>query len=181
MESHSLLLSIAVLFLMVTVLVTTQPNITGFVPTTTHSQTLDLVNSETKRYSLTPSFGELKLASFAVSGNVAGSGLVNIYLTDGEQQKLLVYTNKRKAKSNLAHITGYVPADLIISPGEPLNETETLPNGYTTQSGTFTSVCIETCVLGQRFIDKKELFLDVVIEQPATVHITEMVFSTLDE
>ncbi|MBS3148523.1 hypothetical protein J4219_06555 [Candidatus Woesearchaeota archaeon] len=180
MESHSLLLSIAVLFLMVTVLVTTQPNITGFVPTTTHSQTLDLVSSETKRYSLTPSFGKLHLASFAVSGNVAGSGLVNIYLTDGEQ-KLLVYTNKRKVKSNLAQITGYVPADLIISPGESLNETDTLPSGYTTQSGTFTSVCIETCVLGQQFLKKDKIFLEVIIEEPATVHITEMAFSTLDE
>ena len=177
MQTHPLLLSLAVVFLMITVLFTSSPNITGFVPTSMNRQELDLTLTESKRFALSSDQGTLKIGSFSASGSIKGTGLVNIYLSDGKTS-FLVYTNQKKTSSALSQITGLAQSELIVSPGELLQKVDELPQGYQTESGAFTNVCIETCNMLPELYNKQTLYLDAVITQPALVHISEITFST---
>src|SRR3972149_5850947 len=105
MESHRLVLSVVVFTIIVVTLFLGKPSITGFVPTETYTQSLDIDVFESQRFILSSESGELlKLSSFSMAGSVDGGGLVNVYLTDGVK-KWLVYSNKRKKGSSMEQIT----------------------------------------------------------------------------
>lgn len=168
MESHRLFLGIVIVSVLVLALSLGRPSITGFVPTDTFTQSLDIDVSESQRFNIN---SDSRILSFALSGETM-NGLVNIYLTDGVSN-WLVYTNKHKQSSAMNSITGM--ASLDISPAEKLNKIESLPDGYTVSNGVFQNDCIETCVLN---IDDKELFLDVVLEPGASLHISGITFAS---
>lgn len=158
---------IAVLFL-------SSPSITGFVPTETFAQDLNVEIKESQRVVL-KSEEPLMLSALSISGQVTGFGLVNVYLTDGEK-RLLVYTNRHKAGSSMEQITGM--ANLQLETAEPLYEIESLPDGYVTQTGVFRTECVETCVLDKELFEGKDVFLDVVIEPGTELTISRVQFST---
>lgn len=177
MESHRLLLGVIVAGILVLVLSLGRPSITGFVPTETFSQSLDIDVFESERFVLS-SIGALKLSSLSLSGEVFGSGLVNVYLSDGDS-KWLVFSNKKKKGSSMEHITGFAVGELNIAPGGKLDVVESLPDGYVVESGVFSAECLETCILDKSLFEKSELFLDVVIDPGAQLHISEIRFSTI--
>ncbi len=178
MEMHRLLLGVIVLGVIMVTLFLGKPSITGFVPTETVSQKLDIHVTESQRFVLTASSGALKLSSFALTGTVAGNGLVNVYLSDGSN-KWLAFSNKKKQGTSLEQITGLV--SLEIEPGERLDSIESLPDDYITEDGAFNKACAETCMLDESMFNKAQLFLDVIIEPGTTVHISELTFSSTVE
>ena len=181
METHRLLLSVAVFAIIFVTLFTGKPTITGFVPTEAYSQELDLYIYESQRFVLTPSSGDLlKISSLSLTGDVNGPGLVNIYLTD-DTQKWLVFSNKKKERSSMDHITGLTVHELDVIPGEKLHKIESVPVGYKVESGSFYNVCLETCVLDENLLNKPALYLDVILEPGTTFHISGIRFSTMSE
>lgn len=181
MESHRLLLGVVVFGIIFVTLFIGKPSITGFVSTETYSQQLDLDVSESQRFILTSSSGGvLKLSSLSLAGSVSGTGLVNVYLSDGNKQ-WLVFSNKRREGSSMEEITGLAVGELNIEPSGKLDRIETLPPNYETKSGAFQNECLETCVLDEGIFNKPSLYLDVVIEPGTTLHISEIRFSTMSE
>lgn len=179
MEKHRLILSIIVLGAIVAALIIGKPSITGFVPTETYSQELDIVVSESQRFTLSAS-ESLKLSSLSVSGGVNGNGLVNIYLSDGKRH-WLVYSNKKKPGSDMEIITGMSVRELDISPGPKIDRIESLPAGYKTVPGAFKDECVETCVLDDSIFSTSSAYLDVVLEPGTSLHISNIKFSTPGE
>lgn len=171
MEADRLILAVAVVAVLVGTLMFSNPSITGYVPTAVQSQSLNLEVEESQRFVIEAPSG---ISSFAISGSVEGRGLVNVYLASGEA-KWLVYSNKRKAGSSMERITGMSYLD--ITPGEKLDEIESVPSGYGTVEGSFVHQCLETCVLDESLLNEKTLYLDVVVEPGAALHISEIHFA----
>jgi hypothetical protein len=178
MKSHRLILTIGVFGVILGMLFFTQPSITGFVPTETYSQELDLDVYESQRFILRSGSDVTTVASFAIAGSVDGLGLANVYLSDGET-RWLVFSNKKKPGSAMEHITGMAALD--IEPAAKLDEIESVPSGYVTESGAFTYECIETCVLDENLFNKPELYLDVILEPGTSLHISGIRFASMSE
>jgi len=179
METHRWILTTFVFTMIVAMLFYGDPSITGFVPSETQSQGLDIDVTESQRFKLSSNGEILKLTSLLLSGNVEGDGLVTVYLSDGEAQ-WLVYSNKKKlVSSSMAKITGMAVSELNIQPGKKLDYIVSLPQGYATESGIFDNVCIETCMLAEGLFDQSHLYMDVVIEPGASLHISGISFSVM--
>ncbi len=176
MESDRLVLSLAVLMTIITIIALGNPTITGYVPTKTFRQNLDLDISESQRFTLRATNGTLKLSSFSIGGRTEGMGPVNIYLTDGET-RLLIYTNLRKSQSPMKHITGLAVSDLVLEPGATLDVRENVPEEYLAEEGNFENACMQTCLLDQRLQNKAELYLDAHVTG-ANVHLSEISYTT---
>jgi hypothetical protein len=179
MEKHRMVLATIVLGAVVVALFVGKPSITGFVPTETYSQELDIDIFESQRFTL--SAGEmLRFSSLGVSGEVNGQGLVNIYLSDGTHH-WLVYSNKKKPGSDMEIITGMAVRELNIAPGPKIDRIESLPAGYKTLPGAFKDECVETCVLDDSLFSTSSAYLDIVLEPGTTLHISNIKFSTPGE
>ena len=177
MESHRLLLVVMVVGAIVAALFFSKASITGFVPTETHTQQLNIDVSESQRFILkSVSDSALKLSSVSLSGAVSGSGLVNVYLSDGTK-RWVVFSNKKKQGSAMQQITGLAVKELEIEPGEKLNTIESLPDGYRTETGVFNSQCVETCIIDENIMNAQQLYLDVIIEPGTALRISEITFS----
>ncbi len=180
MESHRLLLGVMVVGAIIVTLFFSKPSITGFVPTETHIQQLSIDASESQQFILRPVSGALKLSSLALSGIVSGTGLVNVYLSDGTA-RFLVFSNKKKQGSSMEQITGLAVRELEIEPGEKIDRIESVPDGYETEAGVFNNQCVETCILDENMFNKQQLYLDVIIEPGTHLHISGIRFSTTGE
>ncbi|MEM3154604.1 MAG: hypothetical protein QW165_03520 [Candidatus Woesearchaeota archaeon] len=181
MESHRVLLTVIVLGAISMALLFGRPSITGFVPTETYAQEIELHISESQRFVLSaPTNEPLRLFSFALSGTVAGSGLANVYLSDGNIRRL-VYSNRKKPGSAMEIITGMAVSELNIEAGGRIDRIETLPAGYTTVGGAFANECVETCVLDSSAFTGTVLYLDVIVEPGTTLHISGIRFSAAGE
>lgn len=181
MDSHRIVLGLIVVGIVFAALLIGKPSITGFVPTETYSQELNIEVSNSQRFILTAASHEvLKLSSLGISGNVQGTGLVNIYLSNDNRQWLL-FSNKKKPGSDMEIITGLSVRELNIEPSDQIDKIETLPAGYKTTPGAFKNQCTETCVLDESAFTSKQLYLDVIIDPGTTVHISSLQFSTPGE
>ena len=180
MESHRLLLGVIVVGIVFGALLFGKPSITGFVPTETYSQELNIDISDSQRFVLSSDESALKLSSLALTGIVQGEGLVNVYLSDGSNN-WLVFSNKKKQSSAMEHITGLAVHELDIQPSERLDKIETLPAGYKSEPGGFQNECVDTCMLQPDLLNKQSLYLDVIIEPGTHLHISGMRFSTGSE
>lgn len=169
MDTTRLFVTLLVCGVLVTSLLVSDSGITGFVPTDTISQNVDLTVSSSQRYSL-KSDTDL-LTSLSISGEVVGSGLVNVYLSNGDDE-LLVYSNKRKISSAMQSITGL--AALEIEPQGRLDRIDSLPGEYVTINGAFESQCSQTCSISGL---SGPFYLDIVVDPGTTVKISKIVFS----
>jgi hypothetical protein len=176
MESHRLILSVIVLGVIITVLVTNKPTITGFVPTTTYLQELDINVDSSQRFILNTT---TNLSSLAMSGSISGPGLVSIYLSDGNHE-FLVYSNKKKHTPSIEHITGLAVSEMVIEPGEKLDRIDSLPDEYTTEPGAFNNQCLDTCMISPDQFATKTLYLDAVIDPGTHLHISQLLFSATE-
>src|SRR5574342_282352 len=179
MEKHRMVLGTIVLGLVVAALLIGKPSITGFVPTETYSQELNIDVAESQRFTLSAT-ESLKLSSLSVSGTVSGPGVVNVYLSDGTRH-WLVYSNKKKPGSDMEIITGLAVRELDISPGPKIDKIESLPAGYKAVTGAFKDECAETCVLDDSLFSTSSAYLDIVLEPGTTLHISNIRFSTPGE
>lgn len=168
MDATRLFVTLLVCGVLVTALLVSDSGITGFVPTDRFSQNVDLEISSSQRYSLET---EGILSSFLISGEVVGSGLVNVYLSNGEKE-LLVYSNKRKISSAMQSITGL--AALEIAPQGRIDRIDSLPEEYVTSGGVFESQCSQTCSISSF---SGPFYLDVVVDPGTTLRISKIVFS----
>jgi hypothetical protein len=169
MDTTRLFVTLLVFGVLVTSLLVSDSGITGFVPTDTISQNVNLTASSSQRYSLKSDNNVL--TSLSISGEVVGSGLVNVYLSNGNEE-LLVYSNKRKISSAMQHITGL--SALEIEPQGRLDRIDSLPGEYIATSGVFETQCAQTCVISGI---SGPLYLDVVIDPGTTLTISKIVFS----
>jgi len=176
METDRFILTFAVVIAIIIVLTLGRPTITGYVPTQTYSQNLDLEISESQRFIVGTST-ELKLSSLALSGWVNGEGLVKAYLSDG-QQRWLVFTNSKKASTSMQHITGFTVTELVLRPDKKLDAYETVQRGYVAEAGNFNDACVETCILDEQLINQQTLYLEFIIEPGSSMHISEITFTT---
>jgi hypothetical protein len=169
MDATRLFVTLLVCGVLVTSLLVADSGITGFVPTDTISQNVDLVISSSQRYSL-KSDSEI-LTSLLISGEVIGDGLVNVYLSNGRSE-LLVYSNKQKISSSMHHITGL--AALEIEPQGRLDRIDSLPGDYVSVGGAFESQCSQTCVISGL---SGPFYLDFIVDPGTTLKISKIVFS----
>ena len=141
-------------------LVMDNPSITGFVPTETSVQVLDLEISKTTDFEISTDDPGLllNLKSFRVWGTVYGSGTVSVWLDNTRGSKLLVYSNK--PKSGFESITGMVISN--DSPATQLRDTLNIASANPLESGNLGTatglvegVCTETCVLPEAFLSEK--------------------------
>jgi len=174
METHRIILSLIVCGIIVASLMWGEPSVTGFVPTETFSQELDIFVDGSQRFSLS-SDEPLYLTAFSISGLIKGPGLVNVYLVSNNG-KSLVYSNKKKPVSSMESITGM--SVLTIEPTQRIDKIEVLPPGYKTQSGVFQNECSETCILQG---EQLPMYLDVIIEPGTTVQISEIRFANRND
>lgn len=168
MDATRLFVTLLVCGVLVTSLIVSDSGITGFVPTDRFSQNVDLEISSSQRYVLKT---EGILSSLLISGEVVGPGLVNIYLSNGDDE-LLVYSNKRKISSAMQSITGL--AALEIEPQGRLDRIDSLPGEYVTINGAFESQCSQTCSISGL---SGPFYLDIVVDPGTTVKISKIVFS----
>jgi len=168
MDATRLFVTLLVFGVLVTSLIVSDSGITGFVPTDRFSQNVDLEISSSQRYSLNT---EGILSSLLISGEVVGSGLVNVYLSNGDDE-LLVYSNKRKISSAMQSITGL--AALEIEPQGRLDRIDSLPGEYVTVNGAFESQCSQTCSISGL---SGPFYLDIVVDPGTTIKISKIVFS----
>lgn len=71
------------------------PTITGNVSVETKNQALDIEIANSQNYILTTNTEyAYKLTSLRLSGEVIGDGVAEVYIDNGQKQKILVYSNK---------------------------------------------------------------------------------------
>lgn len=136
-------------------LVALKPSITGFVPSETSTQVLDVAVSQNTDFVISTEDPTLmlNLKSFRVWGAVYGMGGVRVTLENLAGGRLLVYANS--PKRGLETITGLVSHDGAAAPGDklrirptgPVSEQDTLGKPDELVDG----ACVETCTLPDSF------------------------------
>lgn len=150
-------------------------SITGFVPSQSFVQKVDINVDESQRFTLkSPDGVPFGLTTLALSGHVTGSGLAKVYLVKGKE-RLLIYSNAEKKRTAMEEISGLVVQDIRIEPGDKLQKIESVEAGYHTVEGSFSQMCIDTCILeGSR---SPSFFMDVIVEPGTSLSLTEIQFT----
>lgn len=164
-------------------------SITGFVSSDTKAQVLNIDFTESKSLQLV-STEPVYVSSFSISGEITGEGDVAVYLTNGEA-KSLVYTNvgqKKKAPLITGAATGIAAGyaaeetknttneiSLVINEGKNLSWPGDL--GANSASGSFTSVCIDSCYLESGAFTSNSFELEVFVEPGTTFKLQEIFYT----
>jgi hypothetical protein len=178
MQKERAILTVLVLLIFLVILLK-DPSTTGFVPSKSYTQGLNIDVTESQRFRL--SSGEpLRFTSLMVSGDVKGKGLANVYLVAGEK-RWLIFSNKHKQGREGSKITGLATSELIIEPSEKISVKEELGPGYVTTTGKFSNECAETCILESHLLGGKEAWLEVIVADNTQVHISDIIFTVEPE
>lgn len=171
MERHRLLLAGIVVVALLAAVMFSKPSITGYLPTETVSQGINIKVDNSQRFYL-DSDELISLRGFALTGAVEGEGLVNVYLLNPKtSQRLLVASNDRPSVGGMAHITGL--ATISVRPGERLDLIE---SGDFEAGGSFVNECRDTCTLPAADFTSDKFVLDVIVEPGASAHISRLKF-----
>ncbi|MFH1064644.1 MAG: hypothetical protein V1729_06180 [Candidatus Woesearchaeota archaeon] len=183
------------------------PGIVGFVPLAISNQQIDLFALEPKSFLLFSERTEpFLLTSFRLTGQITGTGRVEITLDNGIGQELLVYSNIKDKQTNLitgmataeegSSSTGSVPAEKVGIPPTPNTDDgawfKIMPQDITTEgpsiesgndkqtvSGHFKDECGETCYINMKMQTGLYYTLKVKMDPGTEVRITELTY-TLD-
>ncbi|PIN74802.1 hypothetical protein COV18_06315 [Candidatus Woesearchaeota archaeon CG10_big_fil_rev_8_21_14_0_10_37_12] len=177
MNTHRIILSITVVAIVVFVLFS-RPSITGYVATETHYQNLDITVDESQQLDLSWQTAPSKLLAVSLSGQVQGTGLVNVYFVAG-QNKWLVYSNKQKRDRSMTSITGLATNELAVTQGKTINKIETVEDDYLAVPEVFQNQCIESCSLDRTVFTTEKVKLEVIIEPGTNLNINEIRYATL--
>ena len=174
MQKERVVLSILVMAIFAVVLLQ-EPSTTGFVPTKSFTQGLNIEVSQSQRFRL--SSGEpLQFTSLLVSGEIKGRGLASVYLVAGGH-RWLVYSNKQKQGRGVSPITGFATSELIVEPKEIIEVEEKLPPGYSGFEGQFSNECAQTCILDSNLLKGTEAWLEMIVEEGTTLKISDIIFT----
>ncbi len=178
MERKRVVMAIIVVIILIGVLFFNDPSITGYVPTTTYSENVDIDVVKSQELYIQSKDGlPMSITSLLLTGEVTGEGLVNVYLKDPREHKLLVFSNKEKKGSALETITGMAVHEINVIPGKTINKIETVSERYNKIPGKFINQCKETCSLDPKIFVSNQFVLEVIIEPGTTLHILGIKFS----
>ena len=173
MEKQRLVLSFLTVGIIIFILFSSKPAITGYVPSKAYTHNLDIEITKSQRFAIPLS--SVMFSSIAISGSVQGNGLVNVYLS-GENSKWLVFTNKKKTMSGMSSVTGRATRSVSVEPVGDIDLIETFSDEYTLWSGDFTNSCAETCSM-KKTVRNENVFLDVIIDPGTVLKLNEITFT----
>jgi hypothetical protein len=153
-----------------------KPSPTGFVPANVERNPLDIVIEKSQVYKMR--FNETTtLHSFAISGEVAGSGTAYVFLDNREGQRLLVYSNVRAPQDlgGAKFITGLATAE--IQPGQVIDSSIQLEENEELVMGPFINECIQTCTTPPDF-SRDEYDLVFLVQPETRLTIDEIIYIT---
>jgi len=175
MEKHRLVLAGVVVAFLVFSIAFSKPSVTGYVPTETVSQGIDLFANTSQRF-----FVELDapvaLTGLSLSGIIEGDGLFNAYVVKG-RERLLVASNEQSRRSALSEITGMMTAQ--VRPGERLDVIESAD--YVVSDKSFVNECVDSCILDPAKWSGDEFVLEIILEPGTSVRISHIRFSVPEE
>lgn len=180
-------ISLAIIAVLVIGLSFFKPSITGFVPVSVYTETLNLTISKDTAFTLF-SNEQIQVTSLKLSGEVIGDGAVHVYLSNTQGQNLLVYSNLMKNEFGKNIITGMAVAgktdaqekhSLVIQEIQQFNEDVALPDneGKIAESGRFDGACVETCSIIMDLSGRKVYKLIIVLEENAVLRIDNIVYT----
>lgn len=175
MERHRLILAGVVVLFLVFAVAFSKPSVTGYVPTETVSQGIDVFADASQRFYVR-SDRPVALSGLSLSGVVEGDGLFNAYLVRGGE-RVLVASNERSRRSAMAEITGMM--SVSVQPGERLDVIES--TDYVVSDKSFVNECVDSCILDPKRWFGQEFVLDVVLEPGTAVRISRIRFSVAEE
>jgi len=199
--------AIIIMLLLMFTLIFPKPKVIGYASTNIHTHNTDLLLDSSKEFYMESIYqNPVHLTSLRISGEVIGSGTVNVNLDDGQGGRVLVFTNQKRTDSQINKITGgsffesgslnsgmglsglSVTGDALpLKTEEPVLElTEShslqgfskLEKNNVAHSGKFSNVCFESCILPEGFIQKM-FKLDFYIEPGTRLKVTELVYTTV--
>lgn len=180
-ESRGLRRLIFLIVVMTVILFFSKGSITGYLNKDIERQVIDFVVDRSQSFVVSlPNSEQLNLHSFSVSGDVAGSGKVQIFLDNGQGVRRLVFANVQGFGKSLDTATEFVDVknsglnELIIAPYRNLDD-EVFGGGETI-AGYFRNVCSETCELDPELFASQRYELLVYVEPGTKVHLTEVLY-----
>lgn len=181
-ESHGLLRMIFLIVMMTVILFFSNGAITGHFSKDVVRQPVDLVVNNSQSFVLSsPNSSPFSLHSLQVSGDVTGSGEVQIFLDNGKGARRLVFANIHGIGKSLGSTTEFVDADnfgskhLVVTSYRSLDD-EISGSGETI-AGYFRNVCSETCELNAELFTSQRYELLVYVEQGTKAHLTELLYT----
>jgi hypothetical protein len=164
--------------LLLTFFIANNPSITGYATTEILTQKLDFETSESKLVGIESlSYKPIKLTSLMISGEIIGDGLVELYLINNKEKKL-IYSNLQKKKSGFSKITGQVTGAIRLYEKADLRGELIVPETYITKAEKFNNVCIETCHL--KNLDKNLYEIEIWLQPGTKVRLTELKYSIIE-
>lgn len=186
------LIGAIILLLIAIVSLFPNPGITGHVSLETKKQKIDLTIANSQSYILTTSSEEpFYLTSLKLSGAIIGEGIVNVYITNNQGQKVLIYSNVVKKEQGLDTITGMdkitgltVGDDseekdyLVIEHLENLKvQLGSISEDETIFSGSFENGCVDSCFI-EMLLNKDTAYqLLFYVEEGTILKINEIVYT----
>ncbi len=193
---HQFEITGAVVLLLVSVIsLFSNAGITGYVSVETKKEEIDLTIANSQIYVLTTNREEpFYITNLKLSGEVTGKGIVRAFITNAQDQKILIYSNIVDKSAGLDSITGMgkitgnvvgtnvevdSKKDLIIEYLENIEvDLEKIIEGETISTGIFEDVCIDSCFI-EMLLNKDIAYqLTFHIEEGTILNINEIVYTT---
>ena len=166
--------------------------ITGFVSVNSYSQGLNMTLYQNTALKLSTN-DNLLLDSFKLTGKVQG-GSAQVYLDNGQGQRLLIYDNLQKVKRPPSLITGMViGTDDTPTPQKSYKfHIETLPQFTETTplydqinliplEGPFENICKQTCFIKMQLNPESSYKLIIFLSEQAQLKIDSISFTLIEE
>ena len=173
--------------------------ITGFVSIETKKQKLDLSIENSQSYILTTSSKEpFQITSLKLSGEIVGQGTVKAYIDNGQDQRILIYSNIIRKDTGLRSITGMdkitgnvieadtaqedSQTDLVIEYLDNIQgELGALSDEESLFIGNFESQCIESCFI--EILLKEDIAYQLLfyVEEGTVLKLNEIVYTIKKE
>ena len=187
-----------VLILSLGVFMLGNPNITGYLSLDFVMQDLDIMVGESQSIILTSTNTEpVTLTSFKLSGEIIGEGMAEVYLDNGQGQKLLVYRNAREKRKAMSTITGlFIEGEkqienkkaeeksyLVLNPGRMIEDAELseLAEDEEVVAGVFSNECTDTCFIKMELSDKTAYQLIFNLEPETELKLDSIVYTVETE
>ena len=170
------------------------PSITGYQLLDFVVEDLDISVSQSQEYTLSGSGEDFLLTSLKVAGEVIGDGKVEVYLDNGNGQRLLIYANNRPYANSMELITGMAISPEELESGEepkqgshllidPLRFTDEKPKPLKeeeqTDSGAFANECVDSCFIRMLMSEETVYALVFLVEEGTTLRV-DKIFYTVD-
>ena len=190
-------LFVAVSLLLVSVtLLFKNPGITGHFSADFRSQILSITMDKSQSYLFSTNSPEpTYVSSLRVSGEIIGSGSVQIFIEDNGQ-RFLIYKNQKEKEQGLPSVTGMavasgrIPEDieesteklLLLEPLDTLRWEElSLSEQQEFAAGAFDNKCADTCFIDMSVSSEESYKLIFMIEPGTRLKLNKIIYTLKDE